>query len=113
MKTLSKTMRQVANADRVVRLEELSPTNSSSSSDGDIPLYTFVIPSAEWSPRISKEIPFPEAIIVPNQETGQLMAAYSTQLQFYLGAAGTGAPIHYHGPAINTLAYGEKVRIAS
>ena len=36
-------------------------------------------------------------------------AAYSFELQFYLGPAGTGAPVHFHGHAINTLAYGEKV----
>ena len=29
--------------------------------------------------------------------------------QFYLGGAGTGAPPHFHGSAVNVLAYGEKV----
>lgn len=31
------------------------------------------------------------------------------ELQFYLGSAGTGAPPHFHGHAVNSLAYGEKV----
>jgi hypothetical protein len=39
------------------------------------------------------------------------VTSYSYELQFYLGSAGTGAPVHYHGHAINTLAYGEKVNI--
>mmetsp|Transcript_10934 Transcript_10934/g.11355 ORF Transcript_10934/g.11355 Transcript_10934/m.11355 type:complete len:102 (-) Transcript_10934:61-366(-) len=29
-------------------------------------------------------------------------------MQFYLGSSGTGAPVHYHGHAVNSLAYGEK-----
>jgi hypothetical protein len=35
--------------------------------------------------------------------------AYSYELQFYWGGPGTGAPVHFHGPAINMLAHGEKV----
>eukprot|EP00042_Codosiga_hollandica_P045174 m.455331 g.455331 ORF g.455331 m.455331 type:complete len:270 (+) comp56958_c1_seq38:1341-2150(+) len=31
-----------------------------------------------------------------------------TSKQFYLGSKGSGAPIHYHGNAINTLVYGRK-----
>lgn len=31
------------------------------------------------------------------------------ELQFYLGPPGTGAPLHFHGHAVNTMAYGEKV----
>lgn len=30
------------------------------------------------------------------------------EMQFYLGPAGSGAPPHFHGNAVNTLAYGEK-----
>jgi oxalate decarboxylase/phosphoglucose isomerase-like protein (cupin superfamily) len=33
-----------------------------------------------------------------------------TEMQFYLGSVGTGAPVHYHGHAVNSMAYGEKVR---
>jgi hypothetical protein len=39
--------------------------------------------------------------------------SWSFEIQFYLGAAGTGAPVHFHGHAINTLAYGEKVSAVS
>ncbi len=34
-----------------------------------------------------------------------------TEMQFYLGGKGTGAPVHYHGHAVNSLAFGEKVMI--
>lgn len=106
MKSAGKTLRQVANADKVVAV---GATNESDGADVDAPLYTFVVPSNEWSSRITRDVPFPEPLTAVNPETGALGPAYSAQLQFYLGAAGTGAPIHYHGPAINSLAYGEKV----
>ena len=32
----------------------------------------------------------------------------SERLQFYLGGSGTGAPLHYHGNAVNLLAHGRK-----
>ena len=32
----------------------------------------------------------------------------SERLQFYLGGEGTGAPLHYHGNAVNLLAHGRK-----
>ena len=35
--------------------------------------------------------------------------AKDIELQFYLGPAGSGAPPHFHGHAVNSLAYGEKV----
>jgi hypothetical protein len=39
--------------------------------------------------------------------------AQDAELQFYLGPPGTGAPLHFHGHAVNTLAYGEKVGYTS
>lgn len=63
-----------------------------------------------------RDVPLPEPLVVerPSDDKKKsssvnIVPAYGHQLQFYLGAAGTGAPVHYHGPAINTLAYGEKV----
>ncbi len=106
---MSKSLRQVANAERVLNLSEIANTTDSTSQE-NIPLYTFLVPSPEWSARISQEVPLPEPLLTYNVQTGELAPAYSAQLQFYLGAAGTGAPIHYHGPAINSLAYGEKVQ---
>lgn len=106
MKSAGKTLRQVANADKVVAV---GSTKDSDGTEVDAPLYTFVVPSNEWSSRITRDVPFPEPLTAINPETGAVAPAYSAQLQFYLGAAGTGAPIHYHGPAINSLAYGEKV----
>lgn len=38
--------------------------------------------------------------------------AKDVELQFYLGVAGTGAPPHFHGHAVNSLAFGEKVSLA-
>lgn len=109
VKSAAKTLRQVANADKVITIGSVENRDGA---DADVPLYTFVVPSNEWSSRITRDVPFPEPLTAVNPETGALGPAYSAQLQFYLGAAGTGAPIHYHGPAINSLAYGEKVKPA-
>lgn len=114
----------MANADRVINIAQQNglPADATDSSavptlaDDKIPLYTFVVPSNEWSQRIMRDVPLPEPLVVerPSDDKKKsssvnIVPAYGHQLQFYLGAAGTGAPVHYHGPAINTLAYGEKV----
>jgi hypothetical protein len=36
------------------------------------------------------------------------MEQQSMQPQFFLGAAGTGAPVHFHGDAWNAIAFGAK-----
>jgi hypothetical protein len=37
-----------------------------------------------------------------------VMEQQSMQPQFFLGAAGTGAPVHFHGDAWNAIAFGAK-----
>lgn len=82
-----------------------------------LPLYTFCTPSQQWSSKLLGDIPVPRSIyrdLLDNDDSGigvidKKYSAWSFELQFYLGSADTGAPIHFHGHALNTLAYGEKV----
>eukprot|EP01048_Picozoa_sp_COSAG05_P040936 COSAG05_NODE_21258_length_273_cov_0.597701_1_plen_90_part_11 len=39
---------------------------------------------------------------------GQVPWKHGGKMQFYLGPAESGAPMHYHGDAINVLAHGSK-----
>jgi hypothetical protein len=105
-------MKDVANSDQVVT------SGKDASERVSVPLYTFTTASAQWSQKLNKDVPFPEPILAKESSgsdgtkaspSGEKKAAYSHELQFYLGPAGTGAPVHFHGHAINTLAYGEKV----
>jgi hypothetical protein len=65
------------------------------------PLYAFNVPVGRWRERMLADVELPDIL--------QGLVA-DAELQFYLGAAGTGAPVHYHGHAVNSLAHGEKVR---
>lgn len=51
-------------------------------------------------------------IIKPSQHHTQGMWRYQT-MQFFLGAIGTGAPIHFHTHAYNLLMYGKKRWVVS
>jgi hypothetical protein len=89
-----------------------------------VPNYVFLTPPNHWPKRFIEEVPIPKPLILNNlspssfnlsaiagstlQHHGNYVT-YSFELQFYLGVAGSGAPVHYHGHAINTLAFGEKV----
>lgn len=73
-----------------------------------LPMYAFGVPGNDWGKRFMSEVPIPEPLLSDQNTTAPV---YGVQLQYYLGAAGTGAPVHYHGPAINSLAYGEKVSL--
>jgi hypothetical protein len=85
--------------------------------DRSVPAYTFCTPSAQWSQRLLSEVPVPGCIARsdnPAEDSGvgsmdPASASWPFEIQFYLGSANTGAPVHFHGPAINSLAYGEKV----
>ncbi len=104
-------MKDVANSDQVVT------SGLDAGERISVPLYTFTTASPQWSQKLNKDVPFPEPILskesakenTKSASTAEKKAAYSFELQFYLGPAGTGAPVHFHGHAINTLAYGEKV----
>jgi hypothetical protein len=92
-----------------------------------VPNYVFLTPPNHWPKRFVEEVPIPKPLILNSpaslppssynlsaiagstlQQHGNYVT-YSFELQFYLGAAGSGAPVHYHGHAINTLVYGKKV----
>jgi hypothetical protein len=60
--------------------------------------YIFTTPRDNWEEMLRNDSPQPK-IIPP---------AIQTEVQFYLGPVGSGAPVHFHGHAINSLAYGEK-----
>lgn len=84
-----------------------------------IPMYTFCTPSAQWSHKLLRKVPVPRPIsrrlgaAEEDSGVGAVNAdsdSWNFEIQFYLGPAGSGAPVHYHGHAINTMAYGEKVR---
>lgn len=63
-----------------------------------VPLETVRTPGV--TRKLSKEL---------KQKARDEYATLAAEIQFYLGPAGSGAPAHYHGHAVNSLAYGEKV----
>jgi hypothetical protein len=75
---------------------------SSGSTPDHPPLYAFNVALPAWRERIERDVGIPSLL-------QGLISDY--ELQFYLGEAGTGAPIHFHGHAVNSLAHGEKVRL--
>eukprot|EP00595_Chromulina_sp_UTEXLB2642_P001607 CAMPEP_0196763240 /NCGR_PEP_ID=MMETSP1095-20130614/3677_1 /TAXON_ID=96789 ORGANISM="Chromulina nebulosa, Strain UTEXLB2642" /NCGR_SAMPLE_ID=MMETSP1095 /ASSEMBLY_ACC=CAM_ASM_000446 /LENGTH=359 /DNA_ID=CAMNT_0042115995 /DNA_START=665 /DNA_END=1744 /DNA_ORIENTATION=- len=71
--------------------------------DDQAPVYAFSTPSNKWLHKIQEDIAVPDCI------SGSV--SYSkgnVEVQFYLGPKGSGAPVHFHGHAVNSLAYGEK-----
>lgn len=81
--------------------------------DNSPPLYAFSAAHPNWQKKLQKDVPLPSILQIPvsssypgftqvTEELGTL------EVQFYLGPKGSGAPVHYHGHAVNTLAYGEK-----
>lgn len=114
VQTLTKTLREAAtssssSSSSAVLSEEQSMQNASQSSPP--PLYVFQTPGPQWFKQIIADVPVPRSLTTAtiHPETGGVEKRdYEHELQFYLGSAGTGAPVHIHGHAINTLAYGEK-----
>jgi hypothetical protein len=92
---------------------------SSTAQPDAVPLYTFCTPGPQWVPLLQQDVPVPRCIArdtTSSEDSGvgavdTSTASWSFEVQFYLGAAGTGAPVHFHGHAVNSLAYGEKVSI--
>ena len=68
--------------------------------DDHIPLYAFTTPSLSWRDKLLQDTPYSHVL--------ESIPANNIETQFYLGPAGSGAPPHFHGHAVNTLAYGEK-----
>ena len=93
--------------------------STSRGDDSTRPLYTFSTPSPQWEKLLRETVSIPESMRCTDTHDGDdcsvmgifdsTTSAWYHEIQFYLGAAGTGSPIHFHGHAINTLAYGEKV----
>ncbi len=89
--------------------------NQTSGTRGPIPppLYAFSVASPKWHNKLKEDAPPPSLLagqfypgatsIDSNNEGNQV------EIQFYLGPAGSGAPAHFHGHAVNSLAFGEKV----
>lgn len=80
-----------------------STNNTSDSSAGRLfsaPLYAFHVAPPSYRTQLDRDISIPPFLV--NEIT-------DVEMQFYLGVSGTGAPTHYHGHAVNSLAYGEKV----
>jgi hypothetical protein len=77
--------------------------SSASTGDGSSlrpPSYAFSVAPPKWRNKLESDIEMPQFLY---------SLATDSEMQFYLGAPGTGAPAHYHGHAVNTLVYGEKV----
>jgi len=98
-----------------------SPLSLSSSLKDKVPLYSFSTPSQQWSRQLQQDVTIPESMTCTPSHVSDCShmgsfqsspssspVAWPFEIQFYLGAAGTGSPVHFHGHAINTLAYGEK-----
>lgn len=89
------TMRAVA---EMQHAEEGGGSPASSSSR-----YAFSTASPAWQQRLRSDAPLPSFVPLAAQQNGA-----NQEIQFYLGPAGSGAPMHFHGHAVNTLAFGEK-----
>lgn len=133
IKSSISTLAEVANSDKIILKSGKISLNGNMDVDelnnNTLPLYTFCTPSQQWSSKLLGDIPIPRSIYRDlssssyssnvddnnnNADSGiglidEKYSSWSFELQFYLGSAGTGAPIHFHGHALNTLAYGEKV----
>ena len=65
--------------------------------------YAFSTPMQDYIAEMQRDAPPPPflAELLSGPEA-------SAELQFFLGPAGSGAPVHFHGHAVNVLAYGAK-----
>jgi len=108
VQTTQKSLKEIATSDDMISSKQ--GNGNDNDSNQNIPLYAFSTPSPQWQKRLTRDVPIPEPLFGKISSASAERVAYDHEVQFYLGAAGTGAPIHYHGHAINTLAYGEKVK---
>lgn len=87
------TMRAVA---EMQQAEEKGSSSASSFTAN----YAFSTAPPAWQQRLWTDAPLPSFVPLAGQQ--------NAELQFYLGPGGSGAPMHFHGHAVNSLAYGEK-----
>ncbi len=124
------TLREVVEMQDKNAKKNVSVKTGSKSSASDAqptaPLYTFCTPSQQWSAQLLADAPVPVCLVRSasdeslNSKIGDYSEAevegdssrpssWQYEIQFYLGQRDTGAPVHFHGHAVNTLVYGEKV----
>jgi hypothetical protein len=88
------------------------------------PSYAFSVPGGTWKTKLQKDAILPPFLLQSLKKLGkkidedeiksksyienQKMGSTSWEIQFYLGPAGSGAPVHFHGHALNSLSYGQK-----
>lgn len=108
VQTSTKSLKDIASSDQIVTVAKDISNTFEGNSTQQIPLYAFQTPSPQWQKRLTRDVPVPEPLFGIQKSITET-SPYQHEVQFYLGSAGTGAPTHYHGHAINTLAYGEKV----
>lgn len=71
--------------------------------------YAFTTAPPEWNQKMSRDVGVPPFVEYSALDKGgNLIRNTNIELQFYLGPAGSGAPMHIHGHAVNTMAYGKK-----
>lgn len=100
-------------------LSTIREVANSQDSTAEVPLYTFCTPTSQWADKLLSDVPVPRSLLRSTADSTDVdsgvgvvdpaTASWSFEIQFYLGPAGTGAPVHFHGHAMNTLAYGTKV----
>ena len=87
---------------RLTDLEQVVTSDGTGFTPDEAPMYAFNVALPAWRGRIERDVGVPSLL-------QGLITDY--ELQFYLGEAGTGAPVHFHGHAVNSLAHGEKVGV--
>jgi len=83
----------------IVNLENNNNNNNNNDAKHASPSYAFATPHSSWQEKIREDAPTPTFLPLEKD---------NSEIQFYLGPAGSGAPAHFHGHAVNTLAYGAK-----
>jgi hypothetical protein len=108
---------------QVTTLKEVADMGISASFSSS-PSYAFSTPGSTWKSKLQKDALLPPFLLESLKVLGktvdedeiksksyiesQKIGSTSWEIQFYLGPAGSGAPVHFHGHAVNSLAYGQK-----
>lgn len=101
---------QIAHSEGATESESVSI--SGGFQDGATPQYNETEVSLSTPPLYAFTTAVSEAIRTDAEPPSFLHGiAKDVELQFYLGSAGSGAPPHFHGHAVNSLAFGEKVAL--
>ena len=109
---------------QMATLKEVADMGGTASLSSASPSYAFSVPGGTWKTKLQKDAILPSFLLESLKKLGkkideseiksksyienQKMGSTSWEIQFYLGPAGSGAPVHFHGHAVNTLSYGQK-----